>query len=33
MKKDIIYKRMRNKRLSKYACSDSKAITLKKDEE
>lgn len=29
MKKDIIYKRMRNKRLSKYACSDSKAITLK----
>lgn len=33
MKKDIIYKRMRNKRLSKYACSDNKAITLKKDEE
>ena len=33
MKKDIIYKRMRNKRLFKYACSDSKAITLKHEED
>ncbi len=33
MKKDIIYKRMRNKRLSKYACSDNKAITLKHEED
>lgn len=33
MKKDIIYKRMRNKRLSKYACSDSKATTLKHEDD